>query len=250
MNSKQTRPSPVLVPVVHITNRRQALVGIETVLSAGLSRVCLIDHDETRSWGYLCLLAEEVLRDNPGLWLSVNYLDLGPEEALDNAPDGLAALWCDDHIVASGSPKQPLLEGVSSAYRRALVANPKLLLCAAVAFKYQPDQPATAADLQQVTRLTGTHFPVIVTSGPGTGEATDPTKLRLMREALDGIGQALPDPPPLLAVASGVDAQNIGELVAAGADLFFVHTSIASHGLLDPNKLAALQDALARSSLM
>ncbi len=79
------------------------------------------------------------------------------------------------------------------------------------------DQPADIAQAAFAEIDAGAD--VLTTSGDGTGLACDPEKVRAIRTAVG--------PRYGVAVASGVDVQNAGGLVAAGADALLVASSIA-----------------------
>ena len=112
-------------------------------------------------------------------------------------------VWCDSP--ADGAVKH---EGSYGAW--------PALFFASVAFKYQsqPDDIAQAAFAEADAGAD-----VLTTSGDGTGLACDPEKVRAIRTAVG--------PHYGVAVASGVDVQNAGGLVAAGADALLVASSIA-----------------------
>lgn len=101
------------------------------------------------------------------------------------------------------------------------------------AFKYQREVPL---HLVGVAAATAAYLcDVVTTSGPATGEPPDPEKLRLMREALGDHA---------LAVASGVDADNVGAMLPY-ADAFLVASSLeTSHGALDRGAVEELAAAI------
>jgi predicted TIM-barrel enzyme len=75
---------------------------------------------------------------------------------------------------------------------------------------------------------------VVCTSGPGTGQAADPEKVRLMHPRNHS-----------LALASGVTAENVRSYLPH-VQAFLVGTGIESRfGVIDPQKLAALLQAMA-----
>ena len=92
----------------------------------------------------------------------------------------------------------------------------RALYFAGVAFKYQ-NVPRDIVQAAFAEADAGAD--VLTTSGDGTGIACVPEKVRAIRTAVG--------PRYGVAVASGVDVQNAGGLVAAGADALLVASSIA-----------------------
>ena len=75
----------------------------------------------------------------------------------------------------------------------------------------------------------------IIITGAATGAAADPSRLRMLREAI-------PDAP--LLVGSGLTAENASEF--ADADAAIVGTSLKSDGRIDPQRVEALVRAFKR----
>ncbi|PYQ28859.1 MAG: phosphorybosylanthranilate isomerase [Acidobacteria bacterium] len=75
----------------------------------------------------------------------------------------------------------------------------------------------------------------IIVTGAATGAAADPSRLRMLREAI-------PDAP--LLVGSGLTAENASEF--ADADAAIVGTSLKNDGRIDPQRVEALVRAFKR----
>ena len=96
-----------------------------------------------------------------------------------------------------------------------------------VAFKYC----RRVEQLEAAARIAIRYMDVVTTSGPGTGKAAEPDKLRRMRQALGSFP---------LALASGVTPENVTDYLPY-VDCFLVATGISkSFTELDPAKLATL----------
>jgi predicted TIM-barrel enzyme len=73
-------------------------------------------------------------------------------------------------------------------------------------------------DVREAARIAAGYMDIVTTSGPATGQAAAPDKIRAMKEALGTFP---------LAIASGITAQNIGNYLNT-ADCFLVATGISS----------------------
>jgi predicted TIM-barrel enzyme len=102
-----------------------------------------------------------------------------------------------------------------------------------VAFKYQREVPR--GDLGRAAAIAAAYMDVVCTSGPGTGRAADPGKLRAMREGAPGVA---------LALASGVTTANVGEVLPY-VDAYLVGTGIERElGVLDPDETKRLATSI------
>ena len=85
------------------------------------------------------------------------------------------------------------------------------------------------------TRLAARYMDVVTTSGPGTGLACSPDKVRCMKEALG-------ETP--LAVASGVTLENVADYLL-WVDCFLVATGVSrSFEELDPLRVEKVVEAV------
>lgn len=218
-----------LLVVVHATSPRQALDQSALALDAGADGVFLISHGQIKP-NRLAHLADQLVRlasmagsegvrSSADRLVGVNLLGLSPAEAvreLRRVPR-VRALWsdkCDARDDEDLAPSGPLFFG-------------------GAAFKYQREVPLHLVGVAAATAAS--LCDVVTTSGPATGEPPDPEKLRLMRAALGDHA---------LAVASGVDADNVGAMLPH-ADAFLVASSLeTSHGALDRGAVEELAAAI------
>jgi len=218
----------VVLPVVHVTNLEQALRNVNIAQGEGADGVFLINH--SMGHGRLLEIYGQVIMRWPGLWVGVNCLDLGTETVFERVPRGMAGVWTDDGLIEENCQDQPAAEALLATQRR---CNWEGLYFGGVAFKYQ----RTVANLAAVARTAAYYLDVVTTSGPGTGQAAAPEKLRVMREALG-------EHP--LALASGVTPENIPSYLPY-VDCFLVATGISrSFDELDPLRVRLLMNAVRR----
>ena len=217
-------------PVVHINDREQAAEQAGQVLEIGADGIYLIDHHSPTS-ELLLDTYRVVKRDSPTAFVGVNFLccqtalesfhELLTSELL-SLPDGL---WVDNAADRAAETLQlrdrhPILQPIQ--------------YLGGIAFKYTgyfTDDPAAAA--QEARRL-APFVDVVTTSGAGTGKPANPAKIAAMKEAIGD---------QTLALASGVDADNIGSY--QDADQVLVSTSIETYpqsGIFDLTELRRLLD--------
>ena len=82
-----------------------------------------------------------------------------------------------------------------------------------VSFKYQ----RRVDDLEKASTIAMNYMDVVTTSGPGTGEAADTTKIKRLKKAFGNFP---------LAIASGITVENV-EYYLDYADCFLVATGIS-----------------------
>jgi uncharacterized protein len=139
-------------------------------------------------------------------------------------------IWSDNASIDERATEQPGAEEMIAARR---ARNWTGLYFGGTAFKYQRD--VALADLGQVAAIAARYMDVLCTSGPGTGQAADPERLRALHA---GAGDAA------IALASGVTADNVRTYVPY-IDAFMVGTGIeAKFGVIDEAKLVALLQAI------
>jgi predicted TIM-barrel enzyme len=226
----------VLLPVVHPIGHGEAMASVQAAVSAGCKGIFLInqgmDEDEVLA------LVMTVRAQHPTLWVGVNLLGVPPAEVLER---GLAAckgrldgIWADNADVDEGATSQPAAQAFVDA-RRAHGWNG--LYFGGVAFKYQRE--VAAENLGAAAAAALPYMDVICTSGPGTGTQADVAKVAAMRQ---GIGKG-----GAIALASGVTEANLAGYVPY-VDAYLVGTGIEKDfGILDPQKVAALQSLLVRT---
>ncbi len=224
--------APVVLPVVHPVSREEALRSIAVVQRAGAKGLFLIDQglDER---GVLELVLE-VRELYPSLWVGLNLLSRRPAQALAVALDACSGridgIWSDNAGIDERANAQPRADEFVAARR---ARNWNGLYFGGVAFKYQ--RAVAFDDLGRIAALAARYMDVLCTSGPGTGQAADPEKLRAIHA---GAGEAA------VALASGVTAENVHSYVPY-AHAFLVGTGIeARFGVIDEQKLTALLRAI------
>lgn len=179
-------------PVIHYRSLLACMHNVELVAKANCSGVMLIQMDGNDE-----ILDEAVgpIKANfPQLKVGVNRLGTGHLEGLlHNLELGCDATWVDNGHVTSEGPLS-----LAEVTRDILKKHPGHRFYAGVAFKYQmheKDPPAAALN------ALGLGF-IPTTSGSGTGSAPSLQKITAMAAVL---------PHHTLAVASGIDPENIAE---------------------------------------
>jgi hypothetical protein len=208
-----------LLPVIHVTDEKQALEQAEIATKAGADGIWLINHeiDATDLWR----IFTAVRQHDPGQWIGLNFLDLSPLEAMHQVTDMVDGLWCDDGGIRESGPT-PQAEAV---WRLKQSKDWKGQLFGGVAFKGQREvrDPALAA------KNAAPVMDVVTTSGPATGVAAPIDKIRWMSTEA-----------PHLGIASGITAQNVVEYLP-WVEYFLVATGISrDFHHLDPDLTAAL----------
>jgi hypothetical protein len=225
-----------LLPVIHTPlGEAGALQAIRVAVDAGADGVFLID--QGMSAQQVLALLPRVRQAFPDLWVGLNLLGWDPGDVIRD-PLGRTAdgLWADDAGV--DALDEARASAAEAAWRQAVAETGwRGLYFGGTAFKTQA--PVPAERLPWVAERAARFVDVPTTSGPGTGLAADPAKIRALRAALG-------DRP--MAVASGVTPDNVGPLLPH-VDAYLVATGIeARFGVLDPVRTEALAKRL-RSSV-
>lgn len=216
-----------LIVVVHTRDCAEAVEQATVALSHGAYGVFLINHGASHR---IPLAASYVVADrHPNAWIGVNLLGLSNDEAIDSMKnlEHVRGLWCDNaHIHDDGTIDTKFAESFA-----AQVEEEEVDYFGGFAFKYQK-QPN---DLIAAAKAAVPFVKIITTSGPGTGRAANLDKIRTIRHAIG----AHP-----LAIASGIDPQNVKDYVAY-VDYMLVATGISeSFYKLNPAKLDLLLSEL------
>jgi hypothetical protein len=213
----------VVLPIVHVCGREQALRNVALARASGADGTFLISHGAVSDTELLAIYGEARLAQ-PGWWVGVNCLSWPPEALFARLPVGMQGAWVDDALIDESSDDQPAAARVLEAQCR---HGWQGLYFGGVAFKYQRPVRDLAAAAQRAV----SYMDVVTTSGPGTGQAAAPNKVRAMKQA---IGNAP------LALASGVTPENVTDYLPC-ADCFLVSTGISyNFEELDPARLADL----------
>ena len=213
----------VVLPIVHVSNRDQAARNVRIARDAGANGAFLISHGDV-SDSDLFDIYLRIAEENAGFWLGVNCLGWGADELFARAADRVAGVWMDDALIDEAHDEQPTAERIAGVQQG---AGWRGLYFGGVAFKYQ----RPVRDLASAARKAVPFVDVVTTSGPGTGRAAAPEKIRTMK-------QAIGDAP--LAIASGVTPENVPDYLP-WADCFLVGTGISyTFDELDPDRVRDL----------
>lgn len=217
----------VFLVVVHVQSELQTLNSIGLAKQEGADGVFLINHRV--SYKTLVEYYETASKLHPNFWMGLNCLDLG-RRAVGVIPKSVRGLWVDDAGVDESST--PVLHAQQFATLR-VTSGWKGIYFGGVAFKHQ----RVIVDVAKTARLAALFVDVVTTSGPATGKAADPEKIRAMKQAIG---------THPLAIASGITPENVAEYMPY-ADCFMVATGISnSHTELNPARVRALAKALGK----
>lgn len=212
----------VVLPVIHVRDRAQALANAQIAWDAGADGVFLINHDT--SVASLLEIHAEVAARFRGWFVGVNCLGLPPQACFARLSKAVSGLWVDDAGVDERASVQVVARFVDEARRASGWSG---LYFGGVAFKYRREVHAVEA----AALAARDYVDVVTTSGSGTGVAATLDKIQRMKAALDSFP---------LAIASGITPENIGEYLPH-ADCFLVATGISrSFHELDPKRVARL----------
>lgn len=198
----------VVLPVIHVSTAEQTLRNVVIATEAGADGVFLVNHSTTHR--ALMAVHQAATHDHhPMLWVGVN--SLGAHLPWVDEYPHVQGMWADNACIEERVNAQPLAE---RAYKNMRLRWDGIYF-GGVAFKGQrrvkPELYGRAASSAMP------FMDVVTTSGPGTGEAADVDKIRVMKEALG-------DFP--LAIASGITPDNVGDYLPY-ADCFLVATGIS-----------------------
>jgi hypothetical protein len=165
-----------------------------------------------------------VYAEFPKWWVGVNCLDLEPWQVFEMMDETVAGVWVDNAGIDERIEAQEIADRVAAAREKSGWSG---LYFGGVAFKGQ--RPVT--DLTRAALLASQYMDVVTTSGSGTGQSAEVTKIKTMKQA---IGEAP------LAIASGISPQNASRYKEF-ADCFLVATAISkSWSELDPQRVEEL----------
>lgn len=229
MNIREIFPERhAILPVIHVESQQQALRNARIARDANVDGVFLINHGMSST--ELLAIHRAAVAEHSDWWIGVNCLDLSPIEVFRCIDDTVSGVWVDNAMIDENAEMQPDAERVLEARKEAGWPG---LYFGGVAFKYQ--RPVT--DLAPAATKAAQYMDVVTTSGPGTGAAALPEKIRVMK-------QALGDHP--LAIASGITPENVGDYLDS-ADCFLVATGISeSFEELDAERVKALVQRIRR----
>ena len=212
-----------VLPIIHVVSREQALRNVEISLASGADGAFLISHGAI-SDDELLTIYGDARAAQPGFWLGINCLSLRPQALFAHLPPGTQGAWVDDATIDECSAHQPAAARIQAAQQ---AHGWEGLYFGGVAFKYQ----RPVRDLAGAARCAAPWMDVVTTSGPGTGQAASPAKVRTMKEALNGFP---------LGLASGVTPENVNDYLP-WTDALLVSTGISyDFDELDPARVRDL----------
>lgn len=212
----------VVLPVIHVAGREQALRNALIAREAGVDGLFLINHQMSAT--RLLSIHRAVVAEHDDWWVGVNCLDLSPVELFQRIDNTVAGVWVDNAMIDENAELQTEAERIVDVRHESGWSG---LYFGGVAFKYQ--RPVD--DLRRAAEIAAPYMDVVTTSGPGTGHAALPEKIKVMKQA---IGQHP------LAIASGITPENVTDYLQ-NVDCFLVATGISkSFEDLDPDRVNAL----------
>ncbi len=215
-------------PVIHVADANQVLEQVSVAARQSVAGVFLIDHDADDDRLNDCIQA--VHAAYPQLFLGANFIRRSAPVALEilaqrfGTKIPLDAIWADS--AGTAAEMEARAHSLDAARRGTSWGG---LHFGGVAFKYQTEVPYD--ELPELGRLAHKFVDVPTTSGPGTGQAADATRLKALRS---GLGDHQ------LALASGVTPDNVGGFTPL-VDHILVSTGINNmYDRIDEGKLASL----------
>jgi len=225
--SKTFPQTPVFLAVIHVEHLSQAARNAQIAQDEGADGIFLINHSLPALGLVECY--NYIHEKQSDFWIGLNCLDLGMS-AVDFVPKTTAGLWIDNAGISED--EDPVAAARTFAERRRR-SGWQGIYFGGVAFKYQDP----VDDVAEAARLAVPFVDVITTSGEGTGEAADVSKIRQMKET---IGRHP------LAIASGITPENVAEYLP-WADCLLVATGVSdSHTELNPSRVRALVRAMGK----
>ncbi len=212
-------PGPAVLPVIHVQDRPQVCRNIELAVGCGAQGVFLINHDFDLPT-FLPLL-EECREAFPSVWMGVNFLGVTGRDAFpvlgEMEQRGLVidAYWADDARIEERERDASEAEEISRLRAESLWTG---LYFGGTAFKKQ--RVVNPAHYVEAASEASRWMDVVTTSGPGTGQTADLSKIANFRT---GVAQRP------LAIASGITPENVGDY-ARDADAILVATGINRPG--------------------
>src|SRR3990170_4969957 len=95
----------VILPVIHVSNREQALRNVLVAREAQVDGVFLINHGMSST--ELLSIHRAVVAEHGDWWVGVNCLDLSPVEVFECIDETVAGVWVDNAMINEGVEAQP-----------------------------------------------------------------------------------------------------------------------------------------------
>ena len=229
------RKSNAFLPVIHVTDDRQALRNANIAAENGADGIFLICHEDDAEGSKLLFAYDCVRRAHQNWWIGLNFLSTELEAVIDLLPADASGYWSDTAgLLPVGKDRFEIARRVHQ--HRLAHPNKQLLSFGGVSFKHQDD----TNDVEQAVRDAADAQPyvdVITTSGSRTGTPPSIQKIQAMKAVL----KLHP-----LAIASGMASENVEPFLPC-TEAFLVATSISKNFYeLDPKKVRAFAHAIGR----
>lgn len=202
----------VFLVAIHVTQKADVWMGdIDIANQEGADGIIVIRHRTGTNEDVLAAY-EWACKHYDDWWIGVNFLGYSPLEAVLKAPKGVSGVWFDDSCIDENDPNSTkYLSDVELKSDILHLPKPPLIM-PSIAMKYQP----FVHDLFKVAKMAEPYAHILVTSGERTGRPPTVDKMRTIRRAVD-----VP-----IAIASGIDANNVGSFLDVGVEVFIVNSSL------------------------
>jgi len=222
------KKSQVVLPVIHVENKKQALWNAETAKKAGADGVFLISMRGMGSEGLL-EIQREVKKEFSTWWVGVNLLGESTVRVFNKLDDNVSGLWTDNAQINEWSKKQFEADSIKLAKEK---SGWNGLYFGGVAFKYQRQ----VDNLALAAQIASQYVDVITTSGEGTGLAPDYGKIAAIKASVGNFP---------VAIASGISPENVTTYKDV-ANCYLVATSLLVPGTenFDYSKVSDLVQAV------
>lgn len=208
---------PVILPVIHVLDKRQVERNVQVLLGEGAQGCFLINHDF--GIDQFLPIIEETRRRFPSLWMGVNFLATTGRhampvlETLKNHGVDVDGYWADDARIderLAQADQQEAYEILEAIHRSGWNG----LYVGGVCFKKQRE--VSPEFFEASARLASFFMDAVCTSGPATGK---PAEIGKVADFRNGVGENA------LLLASGVTPTNALDYIRF-VDGFMVATGI------------------------
>jgi len=206
------KTNQVVLPVIHVEDKKQAFWNAETAKKAGADGVFLISMRGMDSEGLL-EIQREVKKEFSTWWIGVNLLNKPTVKVFDGLSNDVSGIWADNAQINEWSKKQFNADSIKLAKEK---SGWKGIYFGGVAFKYQRHVDNLALAAQIATQ----YVDVITTSGDGTGLAPDYEKIAAIKASVGNFP---------IAIASGISPENVTKYKDV-ANCYLVATSLLIPG--------------------
>lgn len=198
-----------VLPVIHVFDLEQTVKNAQLAFEYTCDGIFLINHDFNCE--KLIEIYQEVRKIFRQEWIGLNLLGVWhPKDIFGMLPKDVSGVWADNAMIEERSTNQIEAQAALDARKQSGWDG---LYFGGVAFKYQRE----VTELEAAVRIAAQYMDVVTTSGPGTGEAADLSKIKRMKQAMGNTP---------LAIASGIRPDNVEQYLET-ADMFLVATGIS-----------------------